>query len=59
MTDYEKFPGKGSYKYWDIFGRDKTDPWVLKSQICVLKCDTGYWSNYDYPPQYTFATLDP
>jgi hypothetical protein len=61
MTDYENFPGKASYKYWEIFGRDNTDPWVLDDERkqCLLKCDIGYWSNYGLPNNYTSSTVDP
>ena len=61
MTDYEKWPGKGSYKYWAVFGRDKTEPWALEGDTkrCLLKCNAGYWTNYGISKEYTSATYDP
>jgi hypothetical protein len=61
MTDYDKWPGKGSYKYWEVSARDKTEPWALDpaTKKCLLKCDTGYWSNYGIPNRFPGSTIDP
>jgi hypothetical protein len=61
MTDYDKWPGKGSYKYWEVVGRDKTEPWVLDptTKKCLLKCDTGYWSNYGISNRIPGSTMNP
>ena len=46
MASYNTWLGKQTYAETEVTGRLVAAPYRLESHICLLTCETGYWSNW-------------